>query len=156
MLRNYVNERRSDWDEYASALTYAYNNHVHQSTATTPFDLVLLRPPPAFSLYHNSRGNSNWTRSGVTATNIEGWLRRTPNDGYRARVVIATTAVHEYEKKTQNETHTAHSYRKESAQHRQTIYCTRNTVRSIPEMLTGENEVWRKRTSEVRKDKDIF
>ena len=56
MLRNYVNEQQWDWDEYASALTYAYKNHVHQSTGTTPFDLVLSRPPPGFSLYHNSRG----------------------------------------------------------------------------------------------------
>ena len=56
MLRNYVNEHQSDWDEYAIALTYAYNNHVHRSTGTTPFDLVLSSSPPAFSLYHNSRG----------------------------------------------------------------------------------------------------
>ena len=71
-------------------------------------------------------------------------------------MVIATTAVHEYETKTRNETHTALYYRKEPAQHRQKIYCTRNTVRSIPEMLTGENEVRRKRTSEVERDNDIF
>ena len=57
MLRNYVNEHQNDWDEFATVLTYAYNNHVHRSTGTTPFDLVLSRPPPAFSLYHNSRGN---------------------------------------------------------------------------------------------------
>ena len=56
MLRNYVSEHQSDWEEYASALTYAYHNHVHRSTSTTPFDLMLSRPPPAFSLYHNSRG----------------------------------------------------------------------------------------------------
>ena len=28
MLRNYVNEHQNDWDEFASVLTYAYNNHV--------------------------------------------------------------------------------------------------------------------------------
>ena len=56
MLRNYVNEHQNDWDEFASVLTYAYNNHVHRSTGTTPFDLVLSRPPPALSLYHNERG----------------------------------------------------------------------------------------------------
>jgi len=50
MLRNYVNEHQSDWDRYAYALTYAYNCHVHSSTGTTPFDLVLSRPPPPFSL----------------------------------------------------------------------------------------------------------
>ena len=31
-------------------LTYAYNSHVHRSTRTTPFKLVLSRPPPDFSL----------------------------------------------------------------------------------------------------------
>ena len=56
MLRNYVNEHQNDWDEFASVLTYAYNNDVHRSTGTIPFDLVLSRPPPAFSLYHNERG----------------------------------------------------------------------------------------------------
>ena len=50
MLRNYVNDNQNDWDEYASALTYAYNTSVHRSTRTTPFDLVLSRPPPPFSL----------------------------------------------------------------------------------------------------------
>ena len=53
MLRNYVNENQDDWDRYAEALTYAYNNHVHRSIGTTPFDLVLSRPPPEFSLHHS-------------------------------------------------------------------------------------------------------
>ena len=57
MLRNYVNEHQNDLDEFATVLTYAYNNHVHRSTGTIPFDLVLSRPLPAFSLYHNSLGN---------------------------------------------------------------------------------------------------
>ena len=41
ILRNYVNEHQDDWNRYATALTYAYNNHVHRSTGTTPFSLVL-------------------------------------------------------------------------------------------------------------------
>ena len=53
MLRNYVNDHQDDWDKYSEALTYAYNNHVHRSTLTTPFDLVLTRPPPPFSLHHS-------------------------------------------------------------------------------------------------------
>ena len=56
MLRNYVNEHQNDWDEFASVLTYVYNNHIHRSTGTTPFDLVFSRPPPDFSLSHNERG----------------------------------------------------------------------------------------------------
>ena len=55
MLRNYVNEHQKDWDTYASALTYAYNTHVHRSTNTTPFDLVLSRPPPPYAAYHSIR-----------------------------------------------------------------------------------------------------
>ena len=44
MLRNYVNEHQNDWDVYVGPLTYAYNSHVHRSTRTTPFELVLSRP----------------------------------------------------------------------------------------------------------------
>ena len=51
MLRCYVEEHQNDWDRYASALTYAYNNHVHRGTGTTPFELILSRPPPPFSLH---------------------------------------------------------------------------------------------------------
>ena len=53
MLRNYVNEHQNDWDRYATALTYSYNCHVHRSTNTTPFNLVLSHPPPEFSLHHS-------------------------------------------------------------------------------------------------------
>ena len=53
-LRNYVNEHQDDWDKYATSLTYAYNSHVHRSTKTTPFDLVLSRPPPPFTLDQNA------------------------------------------------------------------------------------------------------
>ena len=61
MLRNYVNEHQEDWDRYATALTYAYNIHVHRSTGTTPFSLVLSRPPPEFSLHHNVRSRTSPT-----------------------------------------------------------------------------------------------
>ena len=53
MLRNYVNEHQNDWDRYATDLTYAYNCHIHRSMDTTPFNLVLSRPPPEFSLHHS-------------------------------------------------------------------------------------------------------
>ena len=62
MLRNYVNEHQDDWDRYAKALTYAYNNHVHRSTGTTPFSLVLSRPPPEFSLHHSIRSRARPTQ----------------------------------------------------------------------------------------------
>ena len=62
MLRNYVNEHQDDWDRYATALTYAYNNHVHRSTGTTSFSLVLSRPPPEFSLHHSIRSRARPTQ----------------------------------------------------------------------------------------------
>ena len=62
MLRHYVNEHHDDWDLYATALTYAYNIHVHRSTGTTPFSLVLSRPPPEFSLHHALRSRTRPTQ----------------------------------------------------------------------------------------------
>ena len=53
MLRNYVNEHQNDWYGYVTALTYSYSCHVHRSTNTTPFNIVLSRPPPKFSLHHS-------------------------------------------------------------------------------------------------------
>ena len=50
MLRNHVGEHQDDWDVYVGPLTYAYNSHVHRTTGTTPFELVLSRPPSEFSL----------------------------------------------------------------------------------------------------------
>ena len=45
-----------------TALTYAYNNHVHRPTGTTPFSLVLSRPPPEFSLHHSIRSRARPTQ----------------------------------------------------------------------------------------------
>ena len=62
MLRNYVNEHQDDWDRYATALTYAYTNHVHRSMGTTLFSSVLSRPPPEFSLHHTVRSRTRPTQ----------------------------------------------------------------------------------------------
>ena len=62
MLRNYVNEHQDERERYATALTYAYNNHVHRSTGTTPFSLGLSRPPPEFSLHHTVRSRTRPTQ----------------------------------------------------------------------------------------------
>ena len=40
-----MEEQQHDWDDYVQPLTFAYNTQVHRSTETTPFDLVLTRPP---------------------------------------------------------------------------------------------------------------
>ena len=53
MLRNYINEHQDDWDQYVTALTYAYNTSVHRSTGTTPFELVLSNPPARFSMHYD-------------------------------------------------------------------------------------------------------
>ena len=50
MLRNYVGEHQDDWYVYVGRLTYAYNSHVHRTTGTTPFELLLSRPPSEFPL----------------------------------------------------------------------------------------------------------
>lgn len=64
MLRCYVDENPTTWDVYAAALTYAYNTSVHKTTGTTPFDLVLSRPPPSFATNLNqSRVHSQDTQS---------------------------------------------------------------------------------------------
>ena len=55
MLRNYVKEHQDDWDVYVGPLTYAYNSQVHRTTRTKPFELVLSRPPPEFSLRRADR-----------------------------------------------------------------------------------------------------
>ena len=50
MLRHYVSEHQDDWDYFTPTLTFAYNMTVHRSTGTTPFELVLSRPPPPFAI----------------------------------------------------------------------------------------------------------
>ena len=49
-LWDYVNEHQRDWDDYVQPLTFEYNMQVHRSTETTPFDLVLTRPPSGLIL----------------------------------------------------------------------------------------------------------
>ena len=46
MLRHYVADHQRAWDEYLPILAFAYNRCVHRSTRTTPYELVLTRPPP--------------------------------------------------------------------------------------------------------------
>ena len=45
-----MEEHQRDWDDYVQPLTFAYNTQVHPSTETTPFDLVLTRPPSGLIL----------------------------------------------------------------------------------------------------------
>ena len=49
-LRGYVAVRQDDWDDYTSAVTFAYNCRVHASLGMPPFELALTRPPPSLSL----------------------------------------------------------------------------------------------------------
>ena len=54
MLRCYVEDHPADWSQYVGAVTYAYNCAVHRTTGNTPFDLVLSRSPPDFTLSYKS------------------------------------------------------------------------------------------------------
>jgi hypothetical protein len=49
-LRGYVAAHQDDWDDYTSAVTFAYNCRVHSSLAMPPFELAISRPPPSLSL----------------------------------------------------------------------------------------------------------
>ena len=55
MLRCYVEDHPSDWSEYVRALTYAYNTAVHRGLEAAPFDLVLSRSPPDFTMAQPTR-----------------------------------------------------------------------------------------------------
>ena len=46
----FVEEHQDSWDKYATAFTNAYNCYVHRTMGTSPFDLILNRPLPPFSL----------------------------------------------------------------------------------------------------------
>ena len=48
ILRWYVADNPGDWCEYVGALCFAYNTAIHRATRSTPFDLVLTRPPREF------------------------------------------------------------------------------------------------------------
>jgi transposase InsO family protein len=54
-LRAYVSRRQDDWDEYTSAVTYAYNCRVHSSLGMPPMELVVSRPPVTISLENKPR-----------------------------------------------------------------------------------------------------
>ena len=49
MLRCYVEDNPRLWCLYAPALCYAYNISEQSTTGTTPFELVLSKPPPEFT-----------------------------------------------------------------------------------------------------------
>jgi transposase InsO family protein len=56
-LRGYVAARQDDWDDYTSAVTFAYNCRVHSSLGMAPFELALTRPPQSLSLQQNPRAD---------------------------------------------------------------------------------------------------
>ena len=45
MLRCFIQENLSDWDEYLDPLAFAYNTAVHATTRVTPFEMVYGRKP---------------------------------------------------------------------------------------------------------------
>ena len=85
MLRCYVEEHQNDWDRYASALAYEYNNHVHMSTGTTPFELILSRPPPPFSLHKAIRQRPVIDRTDTSSSSSSMRRSRKLMDASRSR-----------------------------------------------------------------------
>ena len=61
MLRCFVEDNPKDWSRYTSVLAYSYNMAIHRTTGTTPFDLVLSRPPPEFTIDHTARRRRSTT-----------------------------------------------------------------------------------------------
>ena len=70
-LRHYVADHPKDGDLFTNALTYAYNTQTHRGTKSSPFELVLSRPPsplalqsqPAISqLSKSAHSHSKWKR----------------------------------------------------------------------------------------------
>ena len=62
-LRAYVSRRQDDWDEFTSAVTYAYNCRVHSSLGMPPMELVISRPPVTASLENKPRDEEVTPRS---------------------------------------------------------------------------------------------
>ena len=86
MLRNYVNEHHDDWDRYISGVTYAYNCTVHRTTKTTPFELVLSRPPPTFTMNHDAH-----TPRRTSAATKQDFVRRLEDSIVKANASLAKT-----------------------------------------------------------------
>jgi hypothetical protein len=49
-MRAYVRKLQDEWDDFSSAVTYAYNNRVHSSLGMVSFKIEVSRPPPSISL----------------------------------------------------------------------------------------------------------
>jgi hypothetical protein len=56
-LRGYVSKSQDDWDEFMSAITFAYNCRVHSSLGMPPLELALTRPPTTLALQALPRAN---------------------------------------------------------------------------------------------------
>jgi hypothetical protein len=54
-LRAYVAKRQDDWDDYTSAVTFAYNCRVQSSLGMPPFELTISRPPLTLPLQTGPR-----------------------------------------------------------------------------------------------------
>lgn len=53
MLRCYVFYYAETWDEHLEPLMHVYNLRVHRAVGTRPFDLVISRPHPEFTLHYD-------------------------------------------------------------------------------------------------------
>lgn len=72
MLRNFLDAHYQHWVSYAPTLTHVYNSHLYHSTNTRPFDVVLNRRIPYFTLESTISTEKTFTaaeqRAGFPAT----------------------------------------------------------------------------------------
>jgi hypothetical protein len=54
-----VSDRQDDWNEYTSALTFAYNCRIHTPLGLASFELVLSRPPATLAAESPEAGSDN-------------------------------------------------------------------------------------------------
>eukprot|EP00171_Calliarthron_tuberculosum_P001286 IDg1286t1 len=108
-LRRFLADHPKDWDLYADALIYAYNNKVHAATGCSLMELVVSRAPPHFAIEQfaptpNSTRTarqklltdlaSTWAASGTLLTKRNSDTRKTLTGGYAsAEICLKITAV---------------------------------------------------------------
>jgi hypothetical protein len=72
ILRCYVNETHSDWDELLSQVVFAYNTTRHNSSLTTPFEAVFGRKPVRFQdILLNIKRNSDFANKSEYLINLK-------------------------------------------------------------------------------------
>ncbi|PXF49123.1 hypothetical protein BWQ96_01072 [Gracilariopsis chorda] len=64
------------WDDYVQPLVYAYNNLVHRSTGTTPFEITLVRAPPPYIVVLQDTGIPQDVTGKMTSAQAKRYSRK--------------------------------------------------------------------------------